>query len=713
MKHPFVLGVMYWPNPSATAQTLLADMKRIRENSFTVIRSFISWEHLEETQGTFDFSLYDNLYAAAKEAGIGIAQTLGIYPPFWMRAELSQKGLLVNDRYQCLDIPDFSEPCSRFVRAVVDRYKDHPAQFMWFVWNEPEKAACACPYTEKKFGHWLYEKYGTIENLRAEWGKEHHIFNSTLAPASFEDINLPLLASTLFPEKRNYAWVLDWLAFSQDNLAENIRWLSDEVHSIDNIHPTHANPSLLLWNGTFRGQNPWKAASVIDSVGVSIHPCHHFERALDTNDPQIFDRNIAYAYVNDLVRSAASGKDWWVSELQAGANINSGNKPFNVSAADIRQWILQAVAKGASGLLFWLWQAWRSSWECGEFSLVNGVDGTDTERSRAAAEVGLFLKKHEKLFSHAHPVPAKVAILYSPESQALAYRENKSEWSTRAMFGCYSALWRNNIKADFITPDDIAAGILDPVRYKVLYAPYAKVITAETGASIAHYVHGGGALWADGHFAFRGAHSHLHDTNPGAGLSEVFGCKEEDIMVEDGYFQFSTIGSSDTDECNKVQGWLFRQRLTALSPNAHICARYADGSAAAISNDGFGNGRSLMVGTYLCIGYQRRADGGAESLIVDFAKECGVEPCLNISGDFLEVNVLQAPLYDIIVATNHTAETASASITVSPLAGCTCALDLKSGKDVPFRGPKANVIALQLDACDTSVFLVKKAEYMD
>ncbi|AHF94412.1 beta-galactosidase [Opitutaceae bacterium TAV5] len=702
---PFALGAMYWPDPHATRETLVADMRRIRAHHFSVIRSFISWEHLEENRGAFDFTLYDNLYDAAREAGIRIAQTLGVYPPFWMSDELRRKNLFTTDRYQCLDIPDFYKPCARFIRAVVRRYQDHPAQFMWFVWNEPVKRPCTCPHTGKKFGRWLREKYGSIKDLRAEWGRENHVFNSTLAPASFDTLDLPLLAATLFSEKRNYPWILDWLAFAQDNLAENIRWIADEIRAIDKVHPTHANPNQLLYNGTWSGAHPWKIAASVDSVGASVHPCHFYERALTTTDPLIFDPHASYAYMNDLMRSAAGGKDFWVSELQAGPNINSGHRPFSPTAANIKAWIWQAVGKGSSGLLFWLWQAWRSSWECGEFSLVDGVDGSDTDRSRAASAAGAILDKHRDLVTAAKPVPARVALLYSPESQSLAFREEKSEWTTRAMVGCYTALWRHNIAVDFVTPDDIASGALDPARYKVLYAPYAKLVTAETGAHIARYVHEGGALWADGHFAYRGAHSHLHDTNPGAGLAAVLGCKESNLLVEKDFFSFS----QTSPRRRKIQGWLFGQCLTPVSPDARIRARYADGHAAAISGL-YGKGRTFMVGTYLCIGYQRKPDPGAESLIVDFARECGVAPRAVVQGDPLEVNVLSADTHDLLVVTNHAARSATARITVNPAIRYQELINLETGKTLSSpKGPSKNaVISVRPDAHDTLVLLARK-----
>lgn len=655
---PFVVGAMYAPSPRATGQELDDDLRRIRAQHFTAIRAFIHWEQAEAVEGAFDFALHDRLYAAAARHGVSISQTIGLYPPSWMTARLRSLGLYSKDRYQCLDIPEFHEPCARFIQAAVRRYADHPAQGMWFVWNEPVKAPCSCVHTTEKFRRWLCARHGSTEVLRERWGRRHHIFASVHAPRTWDDLDLSREKETFYSEKRNYALAQDWLDFAQDNLAENVRWVSDQIRAIDTRHPVHTNPCTLLENGASFGADPWRIGAATDSLGVSAHPCHHFVRHLDTADPVEFAAETAYPYLIDLTASAARGKDFWVSELQAGANLNSGQRAFSPTPHDIKAWLLHAAVRGARGLLFWLWRGWPGAWEAGEFSLVNAVTGADTDRSRAAAETARLLSSQAALLAGLSPAPARVAILYSPESLALAMREHTPrDWPVRASFGCYRALWKHNIAVDFVTPAEIESGLLEKRGIRVLYIPHAKVMADSTGHAIERFVEAGGALWADAHCAQRDAHAHLHDAAPGAGLARLFGCHEEDVTVPRA--PFSLRFTDDRPDC---PGHLFQQSLILDAATARIVAHFADGKPAAVANN-HGRGHTLFVGTYLSIGYQRDEAPAAERLIADFALHHGatpraiVEPVGSDTPPAVELSVLRDDSRQIIAATNRAAST--------------------------------------------------------
>ena len=47
----FMLGAMYWLNPNYGAKEIEEDMRRIRDNRFNIIRSFIWWEKVEPRRG--------------------------------------------------------------------------------------------------------------------------------------------------------------------------------------------------------------------------------------------------------------------------------------------------------------------------------------------------------------------------------------------------------------------------------------------------------------------------------------------------------------------------------------------------------------------------------------------------------------------------------------------------------------------------------------
>ncbi len=77
---------------------------------------------------------------------------------------------------------EFIEECAR-------RYANHPALYVWDVWNEPELTVglrrephvedlvCYCEHSVKEFRAWLKNKYGAIEKLNEVWGRNYRSFS--------------------------------------------------------------------------------------------------------------------------------------------------------------------------------------------------------------------------------------------------------------------------------------------------------------------------------------------------------------------------------------------------------------------------------------------------------------------------------------------------------------------------------------------------------
>ena len=72
----FTLGSMYWVNPKYSPDDLREDMRRVRENRLTLLRTFIPWEYVETGKNHFDFSVYDRFFQAAEEFDIRPNETI-------------------------------------------------------------------------------------------------------------------------------------------------------------------------------------------------------------------------------------------------------------------------------------------------------------------------------------------------------------------------------------------------------------------------------------------------------------------------------------------------------------------------------------------------------------------------------------------------------------------------------------------------------------
>lgn len=653
----FQLGTMYWMNPRKSAPEIEEDLRRIRANHFTIIRKFVWWESIERTEGAFDFAQNDFIYEAAARQGLSIMETYGLYLPHWLKLQLAEKGIVDKDRYYCLDRPEIQAPLKRFLEAVVNRYKEAPALKIWNVWNEPTKPPCCCEHTLGKFVAWLKDRYGSVENLREAWGGEFQVFD-TLLPESFEALTVKWVSDAFRFGLRGRVTPMeyDWTHFSAFNLTENIQWLADLTKALDPIHETHANPNCPTGNGMMDGQDVYLQASVLDSISESVHHSHHF---YNEKDVEAYPTSLSFSA--DKIRSWGDGrgKDAWIGELQAGTTYYH-RKQYTPSAEDITHALWHSLGRGVKGVLFWEWQAWRSSMmEVGEFSLRRATDGGPTERSEAAAAFGRALEAHTEVFRSVNRPRSEIAIFYSIDNSSFKalqkrgkpFLEEIEHEHTFAAYGCYKALNRANLAVDFVTEEQVAEGILK--NYRVLYLPQVELMSARTAIALRKFVERGGFLWADGRCAFLDEHVFLRDLIPGHGLDAIFGAREVDFVASRGRLELSlSVGG-------RLQGFRFAQSLEPRD-GGEVRGTFADGRPAIVSKSCV-TGRTELVGTYLSLGLRDCPDPATMDYVADFAISAGVAPMVEIEPkNGFEACRLSGETWDVLIVSNRLGEAAEA-----------------------------------------------------
>ena len=653
---PFELGAMYWLNPNYSMAEIEEDMRRIKENNFSIIRSFIWWEYVERQEGHLNFEMYDRLFEAAAKYNLKIMMTFGDYLPIWLKKKLAGQGIEDKGRYACFDRPEVMAPLRNYIEKVVSRYKNSPALEIWNLWNEPTKAPCQCEHTLAKFIFWLKNRYGNIENLRLAWLGEFQVF-ATHCPDKMEELTIEWLQDAFKYAARGRCTPMeyDWLEFATNNLNDNMQWLSNIVRRIDPIHEHHANPDAPTRNGCGAGLNEWKLAKTLDSISVSIHPSHYFFAF-----EKVAEFPTCYSFALDEVRSWACDKDAWVGELQAGTTFYHQNK-YTASAADVDHYLWQALGRGLKGVLFWEWQSWRAStMEVGEFSLRRCHDGGPTERSEAAARVGAVVKENATVLCQAKRPKSQVAVMISMSARSLKYmqRANKpnaegiDQDHTYAVYGCFKALNRANIAVDFITEAQIEEGIL--ANYRVLYIPHVEIMGSALANKLMSFVRDGGWVWADGRCAFLDEHVYLRQMIPGHGLDQMFGCQEADFVATRDIEPMVTCSGSTLQTYRHMQ---------YLQPTSGIVTATYQGHAAAIRNT-YGKGIAELNGSYLTRGLTFNPDEATMDYLAQFAFDAGVKSKLDVTPKAgFEVCLLSGLDTDIIVVTNHTGTVTDAVLT--------------------------------------------------
>jgi len=599
------LGAEFFLNNSETHDSVFRHFRGMAETGLTIARIFTIWDQIEREEGKWDFTGYDWIYDAAAQNGILIANTLcSEDPPGWM------KTAPFYHQWADLSNPQLRPYSEIYIEKVVSRYRNHPAQGVWLLQNEPGIRSGNEPYVLAEYARWLEKKYGTVENLNKVWYQRLRRFDEAQAPAT--------------GGWSDYAAALDWRRFRVDHLADQLRWIHARV---DRYHPgalTHGNPPGLIGNMPGGGRDLWRLKPTVHFLGTSIHASHMFG---------MFAREefgLAYGFCCDVLRSASAPAPWWVTELQAGPTVFTGSRHLNPDAGEITRWLWDGIGNGARGIVFWLWHPRTEGNEAGEWGLA-GPNGEATRRTRATQAVARVLQSHESFFTTAKPVPARTAILYNRDAMLLYTVDHAAPSAAvrggtpvdevmHSLIGCYKALHRAHLPVDFLDTSELEAGAAS--RYRVLYLPNSYALSAKSAAAVREFVRGGGTVWADGLVAWKDEQGVTRQFPPGP-LSDVFGFTLEDIDAVGE--PFTLAGAGDR------AGELWRCLIPAGTAKALL--KGPDGRPNAVEH-AFGNGRALYYATALTLGYLHRNDQQAGEWIA--------APALAASRD-MPVRLVEAP----------------------------------------------------------------------
>jgi beta-galactosidase len=507
------VGTEFFLNRSDTKESVDHHFKAMHDTGITVVRIFVIWDDIERTKDNWDLSHYDWIYDAAAANGIKIGATLCTEdPPGWMKLTTFYH------QHANLDSPALRERAEIYLEKVVGHYKNHPGAGFWFLMNEPYKYHEDAD-TFRAFGQWLQKKYGTVDAINKVYFRPIE---------SFDEVKI-----TENPEHPNY-WMdeeeyLDWKEFNVDNLIATLGWIREKVLAIDPNHPVHFN--VTGPTGDADGQDVWLEKKVTDILGVSMHTAWAVP-------PETPEKNYGelYAYRLDLISSAAFAaprKPFFVTELQSGPTIYTGQFSLTPSPDDLTRWMWDSYGAGANSVIFWLWDPRDIGTEAGEWGLV-GLEDQPTARTPAVKALAKVLDANPTLASM-RPQQARVAILYDHHSAVINDLDGKwqarrgparSEDVQNALKGCYLALFRAHIPAQYVDIDQLKSGEVN--KFPVLYAPTDYAMDDATIAALKEYVRQGGTLWADGPTGWKNERGKIRPTIPG-GLTDLFGVEAAEI----------------------------------------------------------------------------------------------------------------------------------------------------------------------------------------
>ena len=350
-------------------------------------------------------------------------------------------------------------------------------------WNEPhlepawvcnywgnlgDRLFCYCQETRAQFRRWLADKYATVQNLNATWGRAY---------GEWDDVNPPNRHGT-------YADWLDWGRFWYDQLAGHMRWRYEILKAVDPDHfvmshsgavpPFLPRPNAYIHN--------WKLAEPVDLWGTSFAPKYHN-----------WDLSTCCGTI-DATRSAARGqavldqRDERRLDVCAQVRRNPRCRAPRTIAHGTGCRPPAAPRRRSTGA------TWRKALDRRpRISVWCAPAARPPSALDAAAEVAGTLRRYAHIIDR-HQPQESLGILYDPDnSMQLFAMEGEDELYARSHIGYYRAAWACDQHVRYVTYDTLD----DLAGLRVLLAPMCLTLPEAAAARIAQFVREGGVLIAE------------------------------------------------------------------------------------------------------------------------------------------------------------------------------------------------------------------------
>ncbi|WP_376796872.1 beta-galactosidase [Thermogemmatispora sp.] len=464
-------------NPEQWPESLWQeDMRLMKLAGLNMVSiNIFSWALLEPALDHYDFSQLDRLMDLLAEHGIAAdLGTATAAPPPWMCREypdilpVTREGLRLSygsRQHFCPNSKNYRREAAELVRQLALRYRRHPALRLWHVNNEYgcHVPACYCDNCAVAFRSWLQQRYGSLETLNEVWGTAFW----GQRYGHWEEIIPPRLT----PAQPSPGLCLDYQRFMSSSLLE---CFLNEARILREITP-HV-PVTTNFMAAFKPLDYFAWAPHLDVIAFDNYP------ARSTPPSEI-------AFVHDLMRSLRNGQPHLVME-QAPGPVNWRPQNPQRRPGELRLQSLQALARGADGVMYFQWRQSRAGAEKFHSAVVSH-DGSEQARVfREVEEIGAELKQLAPLIAGSR-VPAQAALLMDWENWwAVEYQPGPSDrlhyWDL--LHAYYQPLYSLNVPVAVVSPDSNWQG------YRLLVAPLLYLLRPGLAQKLEHFVAAGGTL---------------------------------------------------------------------------------------------------------------------------------------------------------------------------------------------------------------------------
>src|SRR5450755_94871 len=471
----FLFGGDYNPE-QWSEETWREDMRLMKLANVNMASiNIFSWAQLEPKPGQYQFGQLDRIMDMLAEHGImADLATATASPPTWMSRlyptmlPVTREGIRMSHgsrQHYCPNSPDYRSKTAELVQRLAERYGKHPALKMWHINNEYgcHISKCYCDNCAEAFRAWLQERYHSLETLNAAWSTtfwSQHYYH-------WEDVLPPRIS----PAQNNPGQVLDYWRFMSDSLLAC-------YHVEENILRTVTPQTPLTTNlmVAFKPVDDFPWAPDMDVISFDMYPPNTLPAW-------------QVAMSHDHMRSLKGGNPHLVMEMSP-SQVNWMPQNPQKRPGILRLQIMQAVAHGANGAMFFQWRQSLGGAEQFHGAVVSHEGSEHTRVFQHVAQVGADLKQLAPEVANSR-VKAQVAILMDWENWwAVEYQPGPSNrlryWEQ--VSACYRPFHRLNVAVDTVAPES------DLSQYRLVIVPLLFMLRPGVAQNLQQYVEHGGTL---------------------------------------------------------------------------------------------------------------------------------------------------------------------------------------------------------------------------
>jgi beta-galactosidase len=436
------------------------------------------------------------------------------------------------------------------------------------------------------FVQWAQQTYGSIDTLNHAYNQHHHGLQAAGgAFTSWADFARRWEQYN----HREYRIRRDMLRFKADHGLEELQKKVDNFHAFDANAPFRAGGELGLFRPhAYFGVDFPGIADVMRQGGSfypSIHFTWHFDQVQDELGPTLY---MQASYVNDMFKGGWSG-GWETSggpQQFGGERFGQSKKGFTVDAGTMQQFTLSMLAAGFKGWGLWSWSIRTAGAEVGEYALLDHQNQV-TDRAVAVGKIAQGMQRYREELWAAHKEPL-VGVFFDWDNEAMwTAMSFKGQDSLRyrpmqARVGVSRALIDGDISFEYVTPDDLQAGLAP--RYPVIYLPGVIALNKDLLPVLTEYVRQGGRLVLDMPGAWMDTYSALLPRGEGSPFEKLFG-----VVLRE--YQFSGLNRDWFLNQEKLMG-----SIGSLQPTgAKALAAFGNGEPAIMEHQ-LGQGSAVILG---------------------------------------------------------------------------------------------------------------------